>query len=91
MPQRHLSPFKRRARQFVGRPAYVRLPEHKAAGFEGISGPSRRSMLAIAYTGLRRPLICVGCIVLTPSERERQRRVFQIARAYGRMKDQQAA
>jgi hypothetical protein len=39
-------------------------------------------MLAIAYTGMRRPFICAGCIVLTPSERERQRRVFALARAY---------
>lgn len=83
MPQRHLSPYARRARQLLGRPVYVRVPQHAAAGFAG-SGAARRSMLAIAYTGVRRPCICAGCIVLTPAERERQRRVFALARAVTR-------
>ena len=47
-------------------------------------GRSPQSFLAIAYTGVRRPCICIGCICLTPAERERQRRVFKLARAYGR-------
>lgn len=84
MPQRRHSPFRHRARQFIGRPVYVRVPEYQSAGFAAPPGTGRRSMLAIAYTGIRRPVICAGCIVLTPSERERQRRVFKIARAYAR-------
>jgi len=43
-------------------------------------------MLGLAYTGLRRPCVCVGCILLTPPERYRQRRVFALARAFERMK-----
>lgn len=45
-----------------------------------------RSILGLAYTGVRRPCICIGCIVLTPAERERQRRVFALARAFECMK-----
>lgn len=91
MPHRHLSPFQRRARQWLGRPVYSRRevtgapPEGAgAAGGGGLGEPGhhpRRSMLAIAYTGVRRPCICTGCICLTPAERERQKRVFGLARA----------
>lgn len=45
-----------------------------------------RSILGLAYTGVRRPCICIACIMLTPAERERQRRVFKLARAFERMK-----
>lgn len=41
-------------------------------------------MLAVAYTGVRRPCICTGCICLTPAERERQKRVFALVRAVTR-------
>lgn len=82
MPHRHLSPFKRRAQQLFGRPAYVRVPSQTAAGYPSPFGSAPRSMLAIAYTGVRRPCICTGCICLTPAERERQKRVFALARAY---------
>jgi len=50
-----------------------------------------RSILGLAYTSVRRPCICIGCIVLTPAERERQRRVFALARAFERMKAQTQA
>ncbi len=83
MPRRRLSPFSRRAQQFFGRPVYYARPERVGAP------PVRRpatSVLGVAYTGVRRPCICIGCIVLTPSERERQRRVFALARAFERMK-----
>lgn len=94
MPRRHLSPFARRARQFLGRPVYYRHDRVGAAdkaddgrdgtpgrGDVGSGGRPPRSVLAIAYTGVRRPCICVGCIFLTPAERERQRRVFALVRA----------
>lgn len=83
MPHRHISPFQRRARQLLGRPVYMLLPVKNSAGYPIPSGgPS--SMLAIAYTGVRRPCICTGCICLTPSERERQKRVFALGRAVTR-------
>lgn len=81
MPQRHLSPFRKRARQFLGQPVYVRASGHLAAGFAALTPAPQRSMLAIAYTGVRRPCICTGCICLTPAERERQKRVFGLVRA----------
>jgi hypothetical protein len=31
-----------------------------------------------------RPCYCYGCICLTPEEREYQRRVFRLARAWGK-------
>lgn len=79
MPHKHLSPFHRRARQLAGWPVYSRVDSPASP----VGRPSR-SVLAIAYTGVRRPCICTGCICLTPAERERQRRVFKLARAYGR-------
>lgn len=69
----------------LGRPVYLRVPVQSSASHSGLDGPSGtapRSMLAIAYTGVRRPCICTGCICLTPAERERQKRVFALARAY---------
>ena len=82
MPHRHLSPFQRRARQLLGRSVYVRVPSEVSSEDPGVAGAARRSILAIAYTGVRRPCICTGCICLTPSERARQKRVFALARAY---------
>ncbi len=78
MPQRPHSPFRRRARQVLGRPRYYRAT---TAPVPGRPGPS---VLTIAYTGVRRPCICTGCICLTPSERAQQKRVFALARAWGR-------
>ncbi len=66
----------------LGRPVYVRVPSKSSAGYPGSPGSGPRSMLAVAYTGVRRPCICTGCICLTPAERERQTRVFALARAY---------
>lgn len=84
MPQRHTSPFRRRARQMLGRPVYVRVPVQSSAGYLGPTSGQARSMLAVAYTGVRRPCICTGCICLTPAERERQKRVFALVRAVTR-------
>ncbi len=78
MKRKPLSPFHRRARQFVGRSSYSR-PEAMR--------PLERaplSVLSIAYRGVRRPCVCVGCIVLTAQERARQKRVFAMARAVTR-------
>jgi hypothetical protein len=66
----------------LGRPVYVRVPVQTSAGYQSPSSGDPRSLLAIAYTGVRRPCICTGCIWLTPAERERQKRVFALARAY---------
>lgn len=65
----------------LGRPVYVRVPVLTSAGYPSPSGGGSRSMLAVAYTGVRRPCICTGCICLTPAERERQKRVFALVRA----------
>jgi len=63
----------------LGRPRYYRAME------TAMPGRPPRSFLATAYTGVRRPCICTGCICLTPSERAQQKRVFALARAWGRM------
>lgn len=78
MERRHLSPFQRRARQLLGQPAYSHVEGARALG----RSPQR--FLAIAYTGVRRPCVCAGCICLTSQERARQRRVFALVRAVTR-------
>ena len=40
-------------------------------------------LFRIAYARAR-PCYCYGCIVLTPEERIYERRVFRLARAWGR-------
>jgi hypothetical protein len=37
-----------------------------------------------------RPCYCYGCICLTPEERDYQRRVFRLARAWGRQLKREA-
>lgn len=80
VPRRPPSLYQRRAWQFLGRSHYVRRDFEPSP-----LRPHGRGFLAIAYTGVRRPCICTGCICLTPGERARQRRVFALARAWHKM------
>lgn len=47
-----------------------------------------RLLLRIALARAR-PCYCYGCICLTPDERAYQRRVFRLARAWGRLQKAQ--
>jgi len=73
VPQRHLSPFRRRVRFIAGRPRHPRFADREIR-----YRPNR--LLGLAYA-VRRPFICYGCICLTRAERQRQERVFALVRA----------
>lgn len=79
MERKHLGPFYK-PKPYFGSVSAAAIKSESAAGDQ----PHPGALFGVAYA-TRRPCRCNSCICLTPEEKAYERRVFQLAKAWGRM------